>query len=168
MLLFSLDYYKYRFSLYLWYVSRVTISDFFSLATQVGYLRDSSLAQSRSQLLVLGQVLLVWGCGLSVRLDTSFTSSKQFSLSSSSFLFFSVPISASTENACALRLIVHGDRRFSAMVTNREDRLRTRSSPEVHLQQHLILHSLSQNSPLQKLITTGDVTKTLKTKRQSI
>lgn len=89
----------------------------------IRYLRDSSLTQSISQLLVLGQVLLVWGCGLSVRLDSSFTSSKQFSLSSSSFLFFSVPISASTENACALRLIVHGDRRFSAMVTNREDRL---------------------------------------------
>lgn len=127
MLHFSRENYKYKIVLgYVVGLLRVRVTHsltiFLTALFPEGYSRDSSLAQSVSQLLVLAQVLPVRGCGLSVRFDTSFTSSKQFSLSSSSFLFFSVPISASTENACALRLIVHGDRRFSAIVTNQEDR----------------------------------------------
>ena len=80
-----------------------------------GHLREQSLAHSISlprslRLALSGRVPAV-----PVSSGASAPSSKHSRVSSSILRLFSAPISASTENACALTLSVHGDRRFSAI-----------------------------------------------------
>lgn len=98
-------------------------------------LRDPTLAHSLPR--SLAHALSARSPGLPVRSDTSVPSSSPGDTASSPVVLrlFSAPISASTENACALTLSAHGDRRFSAIsprgraVRRREDMLKIETVP---------------------------------------
>ncbi|TNN41400.1 hypothetical protein EYF80_048427 [Liparis tanakae] len=81
------------------------------------YSRDPSLLHSASLPRSLVHVPSARGPGLPVRSAASARCSSPGAAASSRAVrrLFSAPISASTENACALTLSAHGTRRFSAM-----------------------------------------------------
>jgi len=98
------------------------------------YSRDPSLLQSTSLPRSLVHVPSARGPGLPVRSAASARCSSPGAAASSRAVrrLFSAPISASTENACALTLSAHGTHRFSAMApvpVRREPRKEETVSP---------------------------------------